>query len=765
MNKVLPFRAVSSIAAERRAKTPRLLFVVTEDWYFCSHHLELAHAAVASGFEVMLATRINAHRDAIAEAGIEVFPINLHRSSRNPLLDTGAIVELTRLVRKVQPDILHNVALKPIIYGSVAGRVCHVPSVVNEFVGLGFVFMQPSLEARALRSVLVPVLRQAVAAANAQVVVQNDADLDELAGRRIVARNRVSITPGVGVNLERFRPAPQPDGRPTVLFAGRMLADKGVADFVAAAVELKHSRVDARFLLLGRIDRENPAALSESQIRDWVRAGIVEWIEHRDDMPAAIQAAHIVVLPSWYGEGLPKILLEAAACGRAVVATDVRGCRDVVVDGETGFLVAPRAPRELARAIRVLVEDPGMRERFGQAARFKAATQFDHRLVTQRFLSLHLDLLRAKSAQRATGGSRPQLLAESPAPETPARRTRPTVVIRTVPTGTTVVVTGASGFLGQSLCRSLVRRGFSVRALTRSGVFELPIQTFRFGGFGDVDMIQHALAGAHAVVHLAARVHVMKDRSPDPIADYRAVNVEGTRQLLECARAARVKRVVFASSVKAVGEKTCAPWNEDTPAKPCDPYGVSKLEAEALLGAAAAEGGLSVAILRLPLSYGPGMGGNMLRLFRLVDRGIPLPAATDNARSLLFVGNFVAAVEAALRSELTGCRTFFVTDGPGVTTAELIRGIGRALGRQSVVLPLSRDWALRIASVGDRVVPQRFAPSSTIERVFGSLVVDDSRARRELGFQAPFSFAEGLEQTAQWYCALTPEQQQRRVTV
>jgi nucleoside-diphosphate-sugar epimerase len=256
----------------------------------------------------------------------------------------------------------------------------------------------------------------------------------------------------------------------------------------------------------------------------------------------------------------------------------------------------------------------------------------------------------------------------------------------------------------------------------------------------DRRVVRAALVGADAVVHLAARVHVMRETAGDPLAEFRRTNVEATRVLAEEAVAVGARHFIFASTVKAVGEGNSVPWTEDAPSQPVDPYGQSKLEAEEALGELTRSRGIETTVLRFPLVYGPEVKGNMLRLFSLVDRGIPLPfGAVHNRRSMLYVGNLVAATRAALERPRPGFRTFFATDMRDLSLPELLRLVGEALGRPAKLLPVP-PGLLRL-----------LLPSAEAQRLIGSLAVDASSLSRETGYRPPFTVEEGIRRTADWY--------------
>lgn len=331
----------------------------------------------------------------------------------------------------------------------------------------------------------------------------------------------------------------------------------------------------------------------------------------------------------------------------------------------------------------------------------------------------------------------------------------------TSPTGP-VLVTGATGFLGRQLCEALHGRGIPVRGLVRDPASRLPagVPAAPAADLLDRAAVRRAVAGADAVVHLAARVHVMRDSAADPLAEFRRVNVEGTRVLLEEAVAAGARSFVFVSSVKAVGESGTAPWTEATPPRPVDPYGISKLEAERLVRDTAERAGLHAPILRLPLVYGPGVKGNMLQLFGLVSRGVPLPfGAVPNRRSMVYSANVVAAIQAVLGSPSAGSETFFVSDGRDLTTPELVREVARALGVAPRLLRVPHVLLRAAARAGDAL--SLLAPfpltSAALQRLTGSLSLDASKLGRVTGFRPPYTVEEGLRATADWYRATRAE--------
>jgi len=371
---------------------PRLLFVVAEDWVFWLHRLDLARAARNEGFDVLVATRVQDHGKQIEDEGFRLLPTRFRRGGRHPCQELGTVRELIRHYRHTRPDIVHHVALKPVLYGSLAARLTSVPAVVNTFVGLGSVFITNSWKGRVLRSIVVIGLWWVRTLPHARTIFQNGEDRDQLVAAGIVERAQTVLIRGSGVDISKFIPLPEIPGVPAVVLASRMLGDKGVGEFVEAARLLKERGIHAKCVLVGMVDKENPSHIPESQLLAWQKAGVVEWWGHKEDMVGVFAAAHVVVLPS-YREGLPRVLLEAAACARPLVATDVPGCREIVRNGENGFLVPPKDSQALFRAIATLVQDPAMRVRMGCRGREIVVSEFSAERVARETLAVYRELL------------------------------------------------------------------------------------------------------------------------------------------------------------------------------------------------------------------------------------------------------------------------------------------------------------------------------------------------------------------------------------
>ena len=384
---------------------PRLLLLITEDWYFWSHRLDVARAARDAGFDVMIATRVTDHGERIQREGFRLFPISLVRQSRNPFVELAAVLELVRLYRRERPAIVHHVALKPILYGSLAAWISGVPVVVNAFAGLGYAFTDETRRKSMAHTFLCRALSTLLRLSKSVVILQNKDDRELLLKEGVVEIQQTRIIPGSGVDTKRFDVRPSAEDCPIVMLASRMLWDKGIGEFVEASRRLKQNGLSARYVLVGRCDEHNPAAIEPAQLRRWVEEGLVEWWEHRDEMPSTLASATIVVLPS-YREGLPKVLLEAAACGKPLIATDVPGCREIVTHGVNGLLVPARDPAALVAAIDSLLRDSSRRAAMGAAGREAVTRMFSVEKIAGQFVDLYRELLAGrKQGQQSTGSA------------------------------------------------------------------------------------------------------------------------------------------------------------------------------------------------------------------------------------------------------------------------------------------------------------------------------------------------------------------------
>lgn len=371
----------------------KLLFFVTEDWYFCSHRLPIARAAKVSGYDVVVVTRVGSHGEAIIAEGFKLIPLGMSRRSKNPFRELLALFEVIGIYWREKPDLVHHVALKPVLYGSVAARLTGCNKIINAVAGLGFVFSSNTLLARILRPAISFLFKLLFKNPNGFVIVQNPDDQKLLVSELSVEKERVVLIQGSGVDIDKFHVTNEPEGVVTVALVSRMLWDKGVGEFMAAAELLRKKGISFRSLLVGQPDNENPGSISEAQLVAWSKQEAVDWVGYVSDIPRVWSESHIAVLPSYYGEGVPKCLIEAAACSRAIVTTDMPGCREIVRDNENGLLVPARDAKSLAEALEKLIIDDRLRKKMGARGRQLVENEFSEEIVVKQTLALYDELM------------------------------------------------------------------------------------------------------------------------------------------------------------------------------------------------------------------------------------------------------------------------------------------------------------------------------------------------------------------------------------
>lgn len=377
------------VGRELRAK---ILFVVNAPEFFLSHRLPIAIAAREAGYEVHVAS---AGGDAVEEIRLHGFVhhiVVIARSGQNPFSELGSVISLYRLLRAIRPALVHLITIKPVLYGGIAVRLVGGTAVVAAVSGLGTVFVAQSTVARVRRLIVNWLYRLAFSQRHLAVIFQNPDDRDGLMAIGALSKDQVRMIRGSGVNLSSYKFVPEPEGTPVVVMAARLLRDKGVYEFVEAARLLKSRGVNVVMRLIGGPDPGNPSTVAQLELDRWATEGVVELPGFRSDIPQQYSAANIVCLPS-YREGLPKGLVEAAACGRAVVTTDVPGCRDAIEPQVTGILVPVKDAIALADALQTLIEAPEQRIRMGKAGRELAEKAFSIDRIVEQHLKIYKELL------------------------------------------------------------------------------------------------------------------------------------------------------------------------------------------------------------------------------------------------------------------------------------------------------------------------------------------------------------------------------------
>ena len=375
-----------------KTSNKKILFIVSEDWYFLSHRLNLARAAIESGHQVALLSKISSHRKLLESSGLTVFDWSLDRRSSNPIKEMRALWQVIKAIYFYSPNLIHAVALKPVIYASIACRWIGLRRHIFALGGLGFIFNSESWHAKILRPSIILLLRMAFSGEHSRVIVQNSDDLQKLLSLRIVSNRNIRLIKGAGVDTQIFSPQIESSLIPLVVLPARLLWSKGVGDFVTAASNLKAKGVKARFAVVGDRDPHNPECVSQSQIDAWQEEGAVEIWGRREYMSVVMNQASIVCLPS-YSEGLPKALLEAASCARPIVAYDIPGCRGIVVNEDNGFLVPFRNQLLLENAIDILINDPDLRKKMGESGRLKVINEYSQELIAKETLSVWDEVL------------------------------------------------------------------------------------------------------------------------------------------------------------------------------------------------------------------------------------------------------------------------------------------------------------------------------------------------------------------------------------
>lgn len=366
----------------------KVLLAANTDWYLYNFRLPLAEALRGHGHEVVLVSPPGRYASRLVEAGFRWIPFPFRRFGVNPFSELRTLVRWLRLYRRERPDLVHHFTIKCVLYGSIATRLAGIRSVVNGVTGLGYVFIKREWRARMLRPIVGVLYRLALGGTH--IIFQNEDDRRRFRETGLVSASRSHLVRGSGVDIRRLVPCGRECGgqRRTVLFASRLLWAKGIGEFVEAARLVRRNYPDVVFRIAGDVDQENPDTVSLAVIEQWKAEGQVEFLGHRDDMQFLLQQADVVVLPS-YREGVPRILVEAAACGLPLVAADVPGCRDIVRHGMNGFLVPVRDSGALARAIETLLADDDLCLKMGEVSRKIACEEFSEERVISETLEVY----------------------------------------------------------------------------------------------------------------------------------------------------------------------------------------------------------------------------------------------------------------------------------------------------------------------------------------------------------------------------------------
>ena len=376
----------------KRHLNPRVLYVITEDWFFHSHFLDRAKYIAASGGTVGVATRFSIHEEELRNLGFELFPVNFSRRGLNPITDFLTALKIRKIVRRFKPDIAHNVALKPVVTGTFGELLGRQGVVINALVGMGYIFTSTDTRASVVKPFLSRILKSLLRSKPVHVVIENPDDLNSLVDDGFVRQSQISLIRGAGVDLNAFPFHPEVVGPVVVTLVSRILRDKGVLEFIDAASQLQTRVPEVVFQIVGEPDLGNPSSIPQREIDSWKSLSNVKYLGRRSDIADILKGSHIVCLPS-YREGLPKSLLEALSCGRPIITTDVPGCREVCNDGVNGLLIPARDSSALSHAIEKLALNQDLRQAMGRAGRVRAESEFSNEIVCAQTLDLYRRLM------------------------------------------------------------------------------------------------------------------------------------------------------------------------------------------------------------------------------------------------------------------------------------------------------------------------------------------------------------------------------------
>lgn len=365
----------------------KLLYIVNVDWFFISHRLPIAKAAINKGFDVSLATNFTIKNNDLGKLKIDKYPINIDRKTLNPFKFFSNLFEIISILRKVQPDVVHLVTIKPIILGCFGAFFNRKrPKLIASISGLGYVFTAEDFFSELRKKLILLLYKMAFLYPNLIVIFQNQDDLNSICKATGLKKNKTILINGSGVDLDLFKASNSKNKVPKVIFPARLLISKGIREFLLAAEKLHKL---GKFVLVGQIDKNHKDCISKSFLDKWIKKGYVQYWGFSDSMEKVLSKASIVVLPS-YREGLPKVLSEAAACGKPIVTTDVPGCRDTVIDGITGIIVPKKNPHALAEGIKKILMDKKMYHSMSKQARYLAEKKFDIKKIIDIHIKIYI---------------------------------------------------------------------------------------------------------------------------------------------------------------------------------------------------------------------------------------------------------------------------------------------------------------------------------------------------------------------------------------
>ena len=374
----------------------KIFIVVNADWFFMSHRLPIALEAKKNGFHVTIVAKDTGSKNVITKHGFDFIELPINRSSVNIFKEIRTILFLIKIYKQFQPDLVHHVTIKPVIYGSTAARLTKTRYVVNAISGLGHVFISNTISAIILRKFVSVLYQLSFYGINQKIIFQNKFDKKIFLKSSIIKNYQTKLIRGSGVDINEFKFFPEKENQMVILFASRLLWTKGIDIFIQAAKKIKKEKTSAKFIIIGRFDHDNPARVLEKDIINWQNDDLIEYWGDVTNVADILATSNIVCLPTYYGEGVPKILIEAASCGRAIITTDVPGCNDIVKQNINGLLIPPRNVDALVDSIRLLINNNQLRKSMGRKGRDRVKEHFNIDLIVQQHLEVYNSFLNIK---------------------------------------------------------------------------------------------------------------------------------------------------------------------------------------------------------------------------------------------------------------------------------------------------------------------------------------------------------------------------------
>ena len=365
----------------------KLLILVNVDWFLISHRLPLVLAAQKDGYEVHIACSFTNDYNKLASLGFHLHELPISRAGLSVFSEIKIFIKILLLIKNIRPNQMHFISIKPIIYGGIASRLLGLKEFISSISGLGYVFTAKTKISILLKPIILFLYRLSLKNSDSLVIFQNSFDRDYFVKQKIVSLENSLLIPGSGVDLEKFVYTPEPQGEIIIMMVSRLLIDKGIYDFIEAASILKKESSSIKMVLVGGVD-ENPQSIKQYELDNWISEGLIDYWGFRDDIAEVMSKANVIVLPS-YRDGLPKCLIEAAACSRATITTDVPGCRDAILPKKTGLLINVKDPQSLVRAIKTLESNQDLRISMGREGRKLAENSFDINEVIRIHLNVY----------------------------------------------------------------------------------------------------------------------------------------------------------------------------------------------------------------------------------------------------------------------------------------------------------------------------------------------------------------------------------------